>query len=86
MLRANLAHGKVLCPLTAQATYEEGKIYQVAHWRMVGAPECFEAYCAGRVIALAADDDAAADPDVRMRLLRICGMEHEAPAQKRGGD
>jgi len=73
MLRAMLPTGE-MCPLTAQATYEEGTIYQVEQWRMVGASQGLEAYWWRRIIAIAADDDDAADPDVRARLLRICGM------------
>jgi hypothetical protein len=79
VLRALLPFGE-LCPLTAQGTYEEGTIYYVQQWPLAGASQGLEAWIV-RALTRAADDDEAADPDVRTRLLRICGMDDEATAR-----
>ena len=74
LVRAVLPHDVALCSISAQATYETGHIYPVSRWRAAAVQQEITDYGNHYVIERAADDDGEADPEVRPRLLRICGL------------
>jgi hypothetical protein len=74
LLRAFLAEGIELCPLSAQATFDCGQVYPVTAWRAASAIQGMNEGWNGRIIQLAADDDTEADPEVRERLLTACQL------------
>jgi hypothetical protein len=69
-----------LCPISAQATYESGRIYQVNEWWAAACSQGMEQRWTLNPLLQAADGKASMDSDIRTRLLRICGL-HEHPGK-----
>jgi len=74
-IRAAYSCTNVMCPLSAQATYETGQVFPVDKWRHAANLQHMMHWSTGGVIQKAADDDYEADPEVRARLFRICRLD-----------
>jgi len=75
LLRAVTAT-QLFCPLSAQATCEMGKVFEVVDWKHAVDAMRLTFMETSRAVMLAADNDVQQDEEVRLRLLRICGQPY----------
>lgn len=66
-----------MCPISAQATYEFGCIYQTSDTRGAVKQQKLAWPWLANAIIRAADEDIDMDPEIRTRLLRICGLQED---------
>lgn len=78
MLRAQVGEevedDKPVCPLTAEDLYETSNLTTDASWWVDASQRQGLGIDHARAVVKAADGHEDADPDIRTRLLRICGL------------
>lgn len=92
-LRALLTETQCLCPISAEATFETGRMYLVTEWRAAARQQGLGALPPpgerwrqeDRFLLMdAADDDPGCDPAIRARLARICRVGEEGASRAPG--